>query len=144
MPALELANGLTRRLLGAGDDLVRQQLDVLIALAVEQAPTAVCSADAPLDTCAARSPNTWSGVRTLRRMMSCKTLFGSPALIELEHGDPQAFLVHVARAGAHAVAADIGVMDGRAEEADELALVERRHDDGDVEEVAGGEPRDRW
>ena len=33
----------------------------------------------PLETWAARSPNTWSGVRTLRRIMACSVALGSPA-----------------------------------------------------------------
>jgi len=34
----------------------------------------------PLDTCAARSPNTASGVRTFVLIMACSTGHGSPAL----------------------------------------------------------------
>ena len=49
--------------------------------------------------------------------------------------------MHVARAGADAVAADIGVMDGRAEIGDDPSFAENRGDDGDVEEMAGGQPR---
>ena len=95
----------------------------------------------PLETCAARSPNTWSGVRTLWRMMSCSIGLGSPALVELQRRDPQAFLMHVARAGADAVAADVGVVDGRADIADQPLASEDRRQHGDVEEVAGRHPR---
>ena len=62
------------------------------------------------------------------------------ALVELERRNPQAFLVDVARAGADAVAADIGVMDGRADIGDDPVAVEDRGQHGDVEEVPGREP----
>ena len=42
----------------------------------------------------------------------------SPGLHQLADRDPQAFLEHVARPGADAVAADVGVVDRRAEEGD--------------------------
>ena len=61
------------------DDLVRQLFDVGECLARSQSAISRSPPARPLDTCAARSPNTWSGVRTLCWMMSCRSAFGSPA-----------------------------------------------------------------
>ena len=47
----------------------------------------------------------------------------------------------VARAGADAVATDVGVVDGRAEERDHAIALEHRRHDRNVEEVAGRQPR---
>ena len=48
--------------------------------------------------------------------------------------------MHVAGAGADAVAADIGVVDGRADIGEQLLAMEDRRQDSDVEEVPGREP----
>ena len=51
--------------------------------------------------------------------------------------DPEALLEHVAGAGADAVAADVGVVDRRAEEGDHPAVAEHRVQHRDVEQLAG-------
>ena len=62
------------------------------------------------------------------------------ALVELERRNPEAFLMHVARAGADAVAADIGVVNGRADIGDHFVAVEDRREHGNVEEMPGRKP----
>ena len=57
---------------------------------------------------------------------------------QLDDRDPEPFLEHVAAAGADAVAADVGVVDRRAEEGDQPAVAPHRHEHGDVEQLAGG------
>ena len=57
--------------------------------------------------------------------------------VELADRDPQALLEHVPAARADAVAADVGVVDGRAEEGDDPPVLEHRHEHRDVEELAG-------
>ena len=62
----------------------------------------------------------------------------SPALHQLADRDPQAFLEHVAAAGADAVAADVGVVDRRAEEARSTRPPRNTgYEHGDVEQLAG-------
>ncbi len=61
-------------------------------------------------------------------------------LIQFEDRDPESFLVHVPRAGADPVAADVGVMDGRSEVGDHPAAMEDGGENRDVEEMARGEP----
>ncbi len=79
----------------------------------------------------------WSGWRTLQRMNLHTSSLRSPRLHQLADRDPQALLEHVARAGADAVAADVGVMDRRAEEGDRLAAVaEHRIQHRHVEQLA--------
>ena len=56
---------------------------------------------------------------------------------QLADRDPQALFEHVAGAGADAVAADVGVVDRRAEEGDHLAAAEHGVQHGDVEQLAG-------
>ncbi len=65
---------------------------------------------------------------------------GLAGFIEFQRRDPQAFLVDVAGPGADAIAADIGVVDGRPDVADQALLPEHRTEHCDVEEVAGGHP----
>ena len=60
------------------------------------------------------------------------------ALHQLADRDPQAFLEAVAPAGADAVAADVGVVDRRAEQRDHAAVAPRRHEHRDVEQLTGG------
>ena len=48
--------------------------------------------------------------------------------------------MHVAGAGADAVAADVGVVDGRADIGEDAVAVEDRRQHGDVEEVPGRQP----
>ena len=49
-----------------------------------------------------------------------------------------ALLEHVPAAGADPVAADVGVVDGRAEEGDHPLALNTGHQHGDVEELPGG------
>ena len=49
--------------------------------------------------------------------------------------------MHVARACPHAVTADVGVMDARADKADNLLPIEDRRENRNVEEVRRREPR---
>jgi hypothetical protein len=57
---------------------------------------------------------------------------------QLADRDPQAFLEAVPPTGADAVAADVGVVDRRAEQRDHAAVAPRRHEHRDVEQLAGG------
>ena len=51
----------------------------MVAQAVTGTPGHINSLAArPLDTCAARSPSTASGVRTFERIIACRTSHGSP------------------------------------------------------------------
>ena len=68
----------------------------------------------------------WSGWRTLERMNFHTSSLRSPAFISLQIGIHRPFLEHVAAAGADAVAADVGVVDRRAEEGDHPPVAEHR------------------
>ena len=137
---LELADRRARRLLGAADDLVRQLLDVGQAIAPAHAdqPFAGGLAARHLGGEVAENRVGRAHVRADHRMQDLARL---AAPVELERRNPQALLVHVAGAGADAVAADIGMVDGRADEGDRLVAVEDRRQHGDVEEMPGRQPR---
>ncbi len=60
---------------------------------------------------------------------------------EVHQRDIEAFLVDLARVGAHAAAADVDDVAGRGEQGDHLALPEGRRDEGEVVEMAGALPR---
>ena len=138
--ALELADRVPRGALGPRDYLVRQRVDV-----VEPVPVAEDAQPLRADPSA----------RYLRREVAhhlvrrahvvadnvVQQRVGLARLVELRAGDPEPLLVNVARARADAVAADIGVVDGRSEESDRAALAEHRGQHRDVEEVAGRQPR---
>ena len=61
-------------------------------------------------------------------------------VVELQRRNPETFLMHVAGAGADAVAADIGVMNGRADIGEDAVAVEDRRQHRDVEEMPGRQP----
>ena len=96
-----------------------------------------CAPTSPEAIWACRSPAMWSGWRTLDRMNFHTSSLRSPRLHQLADRDPQTFLEHVAATGADAVAADVGVVDRRAEQRDELAVAPRRHEHGHVEQLTG-------
>ncbi len=136
----QLADRLPRRRFRARDDLFGQFVDVVESVAVAQQLQPLRADAAGRDLRRDITQHLVRGADVVADDVE-QQLVPDALLVELGARDPQAFLVHVARAGADAVAADIRVMDGRAEEADHLALAEHRRDDGDVEEVAGRQPR---
>ncbi len=86
----------------------------------------------------------WSGWRTLDRMNFHTSSLRSPRRISLHDRDPQTLFEHVATTGADAVAADVGVVDGGAEQGDDPAVAPHRHEHRDVEQLARRLVRDRW
>ena len=96
-----------------------------------------CAPTSPDATWACRSPAMWSGWRTLERMNFHTSALRSPGALQLADGDPEPLLEHVPATGADAVAADVGVVDRRAEEGDDPLALEHRDEHGDVEELAG-------
>ena len=95
----------------------------------------------PAETWAARSPMTCSGSRTLDADNVKQRLVGLSRLVEFQQGNPETLFVYVTCARAHAIAADIGVMNARADVADEFVTIEDRREHRDVEEMRGGLPR---
>ncbi len=96
--------------------------------------------DFPLETCAARSPNTWSGVRTLLRMMWCSVWLGCPRSKNFSGGIQRPSFVDVPGAGADAITTDIGMVDRRAHVGDQAAVLEDGRQQRDVEEMPCRQP----
>ena len=96
-----------------------------------------CAPTSPLAICACRSPAMWSGWRTLRQDELPHVGVALAGDHQPQIGIQMPFLEHVAGAGADAVAADVGVVDRRAEEGDDATVAEHRVQHGDVEQLAG-------
>jgi hypothetical protein len=65
---------------------------------------------------------------------------GLAGVVEFQRRNPETFFVHVTRARADAISADIGVMNGRADIREDTVAVEDRRQHRDVEEVPGRQP----
>ncbi len=134
------ADGLSRGVLRTPDDLVRQRFDVAQALALAQRdqPFAARSAAGDLGRQIAEDV---LGRAHIAADDVVQHGVGFTGLVEFQRRDPQAFLVDIARAGADPITADIGVVDGRSDVADQALVPEYRTEHRDVEEVARGHPR---
>ena len=111
---LELGNRRAGRGLRAGDDLVGQLLDVeeTVAPAHRDQPLARRLPARHLRRQIAEHRVGRAHVGLDHRMQHRTRLAG---VVELQRRDPEPFLVDVAGAGADAVAADVGVVNGRAD-----------------------------
>ena len=136
---LELGNRCAGRRLRARDDLVGQFLDVdeTIALAHRDQPLA-CRL--PARHLRGEIAEHGVGRPHVRLDHGVQHRARLASVVELQRRNPEAFFMHVAGAGADAVAADVGVMNGRADIGEDAVAVEDRRQHRDVEEMPGREP----
>ena len=135
----ELADRGAGRRLRAPDDFIPQRVDVLEAMTRAKG-------DQPLGPDAGAGDLggqiAEDGIRGAHVVADdvVQGLVGPALLVELGDRDPEPLFVNVARAGADAVAPDVGVVNGRAQIGDDPPLVEDRRKHRDVEEVPGRDP----
>ncbi len=124
----QLADPGAGRRLRSADDLVGEVLDVVEAVLVAQRPEPL-GADLARGHLGVQVAGHVVGLADVRQDEPPHVGVAFASLHQLDDRDPQAFLEHVAPTGADAVAADVGVVDRRAEERDHavLAVVPVRH-----------------
>ena len=137
--ALEAADRGPRGTFGAGNNFVRELVDIVETVPVAKDLQPLRAHPAAGDLRREVAHHLVRGAYVVADYVVQQRI-RLPRLVELRAGDPEPLLVNVAGAGPHAVPADIRVVDGRAEEADDAALAEHRGQHRDVEEMPGRQP----
>ena len=134
-PGLQLTDACSGRRLGAVDDLVGEVLDVVqaVLIAQRQQPLRTDLAGRHLRVEVAGHV---VGLADVGQDELPDVVVALATPHQLDDRDPQTLFEHVATAGADAVAADVGVVDGGAEQRDDPAAAPDRDEHRHVEQLA--------